>query len=77
MSEPILRSLNLTPTKPGTCPECGTEHLPDEPHNLHSLYYQIRFQAQRGRYPTWEDAMAHCDDDTRRAWREALQAEGA
>lgn len=34
-----------------------------------SLYYQLHFHAERGRWPTWSDAMAHCTPETKRTWR--------
>ena len=55
----------LLPPKPGTCPVCAVEHDPRLPHNNQSLYYQYRFYGIRGRFPTWADAAAHCDSETR------------
>ena len=56
----------LLPPKPGTCPECGDCHDARDPHNRESIYYQMRFNQRNGRFPTWADAMAHCDDGTKR-----------
>ena len=71
--KPIVRkNLNLVPAKPGTCPECATEHSPDEPHNRDSLYYQMRFYLQHRRSPSWDDAMAHCDAETKALWHNTL-----
>lgn len=50
----------IIPPTPGACRYCGDQHDPREPHNLRSLQYQHKFRKQNGRYPTWEDAMAHC-----------------
>lgn len=47
----------------GTCPECAVKHDPWQPHNKDSLTYQYKFYDEHGRLPTWEDAMAHCDED--------------
>lgn len=61
------------------CPECGREHDPQLPHDLHALVYQYQFrsrQAQAGReerWPTWDDAMAHCTPDIQQRWRDGLQ----
>jgi hypothetical protein len=54
------------------CPECGTEHQHDQPHNQQSLVYQYRFCATHGRWPTWADAMAHCSDEVKVIWRQHL-----
>lgn len=57
----------LTAAK-GTCPECGVLHLDVEPHDQQSMHYQIDFFSKHGRWPTWNDALAHCDEETKRAW---------
>lgn len=49
----------LVPGK-GKCPICAARHLPNRPHNPHSLYYQIHFWQKHGRLPNEEDAAAHC-----------------
>lgn len=67
----------LMPPKPDTCPICATEHSPEQPHNKQSLYYQYRFYGVRGRWPTWADAVAHCDPETQRLWREVLEERAA
>lgn len=56
----------------GKCPVCATEHEPELPHNLQSLAYQYRFYDEHGRWPTWDDAMAHCTDEVKALWMEAL-----
>jgi hypothetical protein len=63
----------LLPPHPDLCQTCATDHHPELPHNQQSLYYQMRFQMDHGRWPTWEDAMAHCTDDTRSKWQEAMK----
>jgi len=65
-------------TSDGKCPECAAKHDPSQPHNAQSLAYQYKFYADSGctRWPTWADAMAHCDDETKRMWRAALEAKG-
>jgi hypothetical protein len=64
--------LKLLPPKPDLCQECATRHSPDEPHNKNSLYYQMHFKMRSGRDATWEDAMAHCDEEIKQLWREEL-----
>ena len=63
----------LLPPAPDTCPICAVKHEPTSPHNCQSLYYQYRFFGIRGRWPTWADAVAHCDDKTRELWQTELQ----
>lgn len=55
------------PLKPGVCPECLTEHSTETPHSKDSLFYQCTFFAKNKRWPTWEDASAHCSPQTRQA----------
>lgn len=62
----------MLPAKPGRCPICAHHHRPDDPHNRYSLYYQMNFYQQHGRWPNWADAMAHCDEPTKQAWMEGL-----
>jgi hypothetical protein len=68
----------LLPPKPGSCPACGRfpAHDPKDPHDAQSLYYQYSFYGRHGRWPTWADAVAHCDDDRKRWWREELSRGG-
>ena len=47
------------------CSVCGSIHDPGFPHNTRSLQYQYSFYAQYGRWPTWEDAMAHCSEKSK------------
>jgi hypothetical protein len=68
---------HLLPPAPGLCQECAVDHAPEQPHNQQSLFYQMRFNAQHGRYPTWADAMAHCDAETRDIWTQELRRLGA
>jgi hypothetical protein len=48
-------------------------HDPAEPHNQQSLYYQMAFRQQHGRWPTWTDAMSHCTPEVQAIWREGLR----
>lgn len=57
---------------PDKCQICATAHDHDQPHNKDSLYYQMAFHASHGRWPTWTDSMAHCDDKTKALWTKEL-----
>ena len=70
------KNLGLLPPKSDLCQECATKHNPNEPHNKGSLYYQIHFKRKYGRFPNWEDAMAHCDENIKQLWREELKKIG-
>ncbi len=63
-------------TPEGTCPECAVRHDPEQPHNRDSLAYQYHFYDKHGRWPTWSDAMAHCPDNIKKVWTEALKERG-
>ena len=62
----------LMPCAPDVCQECAVDHPHDNPHNQQSMYYQMQFHAKHGRWPTWTDAMAHCAEPVRTAWRKLL-----
>lgn len=66
----------LLPAKPGTCPECAVKHKLEYPHDQQSLFYQYKFYNEHGRWPTWEDAMAHCSDGMKVIWRGLLREHG-
>lgn len=38
--------------------------------------YQMRFRQKHGRFPTWADAMAHCDAHVKKMWIDALAERG-
>src|ERR1700761_8339755 len=59
-----------------TCEECAFQHGPTEPHNAQSVFYQIKFTSEHGRPPSWDDAMAHCDEKMKKMWAVALEDEG-
>ena len=63
-------------TPPGTCPECAVAHAPEQPHNQQSLTYQYKFYDQYGRWPTWDDALAHCPPGVKAYWIEELAKRG-
>ncbi|MDW7673206.1 MAG: hypothetical protein SCK28_01595 [Bacillota bacterium] len=71
-----LGRFSLLPAAPGTCLECAEKHEPDMPHNQQSLFYQYKFYNEHGRWPTWEDAIAHCDGQVKKAWLDALRELG-
>jgi len=58
------------------CQECALEHSPEQPHNKDSLFYQVKFEIENGRPPTWADAIAHCSKGLRKAWKEELILRG-
>lgn len=66
----------LGKTPEGTCPMCAVVHDKDMPHNRDSLVYQYKFYDENGRWPTWRDAMAHCPEDIKAYWTQALEARG-
>jgi len=68
--------MQLLPPPPGVCPICATGHAPELPHNAESIYYQFRFYAIRGRWPTWADAVAHCTAEMKERWERELRYRG-
>lgn len=62
----------LLPPHPSKCQTCARQHEPTDPHDAQTMFYQTKFQMEHGRAPTWVDAMAHCDEETRRLWTEQL-----
>lgn len=60
------------------CQMCGKDpaHAPDQPHDGASMFYQYAFYAEHTRWPTWKDAIAHCDDATKAAWEAELRKRG-
>jgi predicted glycoside hydrolase/deacetylase ChbG (UPF0249 family) len=66
----------LKRTPEGTCSICAVKHDPRLPHNRDSLAYQYNFYDQHGRFPSWADAMAHCDPAVKAAWTELLEENG-
>lgn len=79
--EPIAEkpgpTMLLLPPAPTACAACGTKHEPAEPHNAQSMYYQYRFYGLRGRWPTWADAVAHCEPAIRAIWERELRERAA
>lgn len=76
VTEIPFEQVKILPPKPGTCPICAVKHRPEQPHNPQSLYYQMKFRQQHGRFPTWADAMAHCEEYIKKMWVDALAERG-
>jgi len=68
--------LALMPPKPDVCQECATKHEPHHPHNKESLYYQMAFKIKHNRWPSWNDAMAHCSNLIKKVWKQELESMG-
>ena len=60
----------------GACTEGAVKHSPEQPHNRDSLAYQYNFYDAHGRWPTWADAMAHCPEEVKKVWTQALREQG-
>lgn len=67
---------HLLPARPGTCAECAVDHAPSQPHNQQSMYYQYHFYAEHNRWPTWDDAVAHCSPVVKALWVAQLAKQG-
>ncbi len=67
----------LMPPPAGKCQICAADHVPENAHNAHSLYYQYAFYGAVGRWPTWADAIAHCEPYVADQWRAALKERNA
>ena len=72
----IAREGTIFPAPEGTCPECAVAHDPKQPHNQQSLYWQYKFYNKHGHWPTWKDAMAHCSEEIKQFWMNALKERG-
>lgn len=71
-----LDDVVILPPVKGVCQKCAVDHDPTTPHDKDSLYYQMRFQQKHKRFPTWADAMRHCNEKVKEAWKEALLQHG-
>ena len=63
---------HLLPPHPDTCQECGRMHDAHEAHDKNSLFYQVKFRMEKGRFPSWEDACAHLSEGDRKKWMDAI-----
>lgn len=73
---PDGKSVMMLPAGPGRCEICNWEHNPEHPHNADTVFYQMRFYYENGRWPTWTDAMEHCRIDVVRFWTAELEKAG-
>ena len=71
-----MEGIKVCAPGPGKCPICATEHDPSAPHDRDSLYYQYRLYRDNNRFPSWENAMNHCSEKVRAAWRKKLARRG-
>ena len=71
-----MEVIRISAPVPGTCPVCAMVHDKAEPHDLNSLYYQNQFFKTHWRFPTWADALCHCDSAMKTMWREKLKRAG-
>lgn len=69
-------TMHLLPAPADACQECAVKHEPSFPHNRDSLFYQMHFRKEHGRWPTWADAIAHCDERAKPAIKALLEREG-
>lgn len=67
-----IGAFTLLPAADGKCPDCATAHDPQLPHNQQSMFWQYRFYGVHDRWPTWADAIAHCEDHIAEKWINAL-----
>lgn len=67
-----LGGFQLLPPAPGVCQECARDHDPRLPHDQQSMFWQYSFYGKHGRWPSWEDAMAHCEPEIWLSWLVAL-----
>jgi hypothetical protein len=75
-TKPSNGTMMMLPAKEGTCEWCAVDHLPEQPHNAQSMFYQYRFYNEHGRWPNWLDAMEHCSIDTQAHWKHHLEKMG-
>ncbi len=66
----------MPPEDPLACRSCGRQHPPELPHDATRMHYQYTFYGEHGRWPTWKDAIAHCDPPIRDAWEAELRRKG-
>ena len=71
-----MEEIKIKPPGPRACRICAARHAPDQPHDRDSLYYQNWFRKRHKRFPTWNDAMAHCTDEEKAAFIAELAKRG-
>ncbi len=64
----------LLPPAADVCQKCARKHEPELPHDQQSMFWQYWFyrSVNGERWPTWDDAMAHCTIETQAKWKQAL-----
>ena len=72
----MSEGFTLLPAPPGKCQECAVDHDPKQPHDAQSMFYQYKFRSVSGRWPTWKDAIAHCEPEVRELWETELRGLG-
>lgn len=72
----VMPPMKLMPCAPNVCQVCAVDHDPKFAHNADSLYYQVKFQQEHGRWPTWGDAIAHCEPGMQEFWKQELRGKG-
>lgn len=71
-----IEEIKIRAPGPGNCPLCATDHAPGLPHDRDSLYYQNWFYKRNKRFPTWDDAMAHCTAKVKDEYKAILSGRG-
>lgn len=71
-----MDEIKITPPSAKACRICATVHDPQDPHDRDSLYYQNWFRKRFKRFPTWNDAMAHCSEITKACFKAKLIRRG-
>jgi hypothetical protein len=66
----------LLPPDPNVCQQCAVVHEKGQPHNQESLHWQYYFYFENGRWPTWDDALAHCSEQVKLIWWNELNRYG-
>lgn len=71
-----LSSMQLLPPAPDVCQVCAVGHAPEEPHNPQSLFWQTARTMEGKPAAGWEEALAHCSQEMRESWINALGLKG-
>lgn len=71
-----FKSFMMLRPSPDLCQTCAWKHEPEMPHNRDTLYYQTKFKLNKNRWPTWVDAMAHCEPEMKKQWKKLLIEKG-
>lgn len=72
----LLQEGTLLPPAKDKCQMCAVKHEPEQAHDANSLYYKMWFKKENGRWPTWDDAIAHCSPEVKKFWAEQLKKHG-